>query len=174
MGRDKALIELEGRAMAARVADALVTAGAGTVCAVGGDGAALAAAGLDVLADDHPGEGPLGGVLTALRDRAMRPPVAVLACDLLRPDPDTIVQLVIGRDIVDADVAVPTAEGRPQWTHAVWHPRVHGVLAALFRAGERSIVGAVSGLRVQFVDLADARVTADADSPADLLGPAGA
>ena len=46
MGRDKALVEVDGRALALRVADALRRAGADPVAAVGGDLPALARLGL--------------------------------------------------------------------------------------------------------------------------------
>ena len=70
MGRDKALIEIDGVPMVRRVAVALREAGARTVIAVGGDAPRLAEAlaGLDVrlVPDDTPGAGPLAGLLTAL------------------------------------------------------------------------------------------------------------
>ena len=53
--------------MAVRAADALRAGGATEVVAVGGDLPGLGAVGLDARGDDHPGEGPLGGILTALR-----------------------------------------------------------------------------------------------------------
>ena len=65
MGRDKALVELPDGGLLAQVAGrALTGAGARPVVAVGGS-ARLTAAGLEVIADHHPGEGPLGGLLTA-------------------------------------------------------------------------------------------------------------
>ncbi|HLM64354.1 MAG TPA: molybdenum cofactor guanylyltransferase [Acidimicrobiales bacterium] len=67
MGQDKAFLVVEGEAMVVRVARALRGAGAGEVVAVGGDAAGLRGLGLAHLPDDHPGDGPLGGVLTALR-----------------------------------------------------------------------------------------------------------
>lgn len=73
MGRDKALISLEGRALAVRVAEAVAAAGASGVVAVGGDLDGLRAAGLAAVPDrDGPGAGPLAGIVTALTsdDRA--------------------------------------------------------------------------------------------------------
>jgi len=66
MGRDKALLPVGGVPMALRVADALRAAGADEVVAVGGDATALAALGLTVVPDDHPGAGPLAAIVTAL------------------------------------------------------------------------------------------------------------
>lgn len=167
MGSDKATLEIDGVPMARRVADALRAAGAESVLAIGGDEPALRSAGLDVRPDRHPGEGPLGAVAHALSSSAT-PVVAVLACDLLRPDPAAIRALVAHRDSTDADVAVPVAGGRPQWAHAVWHRRVADVLDDVFAAGERSLVGATAGLHVSVFELDDPGSTSDADRPEDL------
>ena len=170
MGADKATIEIDGVFMAQRVADALRAAGATSVVAVGGDAVLLGASGLEVRPDRAPGEGPLGAVAHALDLPGAAPVVAVLACDLVAPDPDLIVQLVDRRAATDADVVVPVAGGRPQWVHAVWHRRVAGVLADVFASGERSLVGASAGLRVEHVEV-PAHATRDADRPEDLPAP---
>ena len=84
MGTDKALVEVDGMAMAGRVAGALASAGGQPVIAVGGDADRLADLGLAVTPDRWPGEGPLGGLVTALgalADPAV-PIVVVAACDL--------------------------------------------------------------------------------------------
>ena len=167
MGTDKATIEVDGVPMARRVADALAEAGAETVVAIGGDVAALHAAGLDARADVHPGEGPLGAVTQVLSGPG-NPVIAILACDLLRPDPASIRALVARRAESDADVVVPVSGGRPQWAHAVWHRRVASVLGAVFASGERSIVGATAGLSTELFELDDPTATDDADHPADL------
>lgn len=89
MGRDKALLVVEGETMVARVVRALGQAGARRIAAVGGDlpGIRAALAGepaVALVADATPDEGPLGGVLTALGSLDA-PIVLVLACDLVAP-----------------------------------------------------------------------------------------
>jgi molybdenum cofactor guanylyltransferase len=176
MGRDKALIDVDGRALAARVAEVLAAAGARRVVAVGGDLAALRAAGLDAVPDDDPGEGPLGGILTALAHLAGGGPAAEIvfvgACDLVSPDPDAVRSTVAALAASPgAAVAVPVAGGRRQWLHAAWRPGVRPPLAAAFAAGERSVHGAVALARLRVATLALApEPVADADTPADLPG----
>ncbi len=114
MGRDKAMVEVDGVPMAGRVAAALRAAGCHPVLAIGGDAPALAAIGLDAVADDHPGEGPLGGILTALRCFEPMPAsaqaVVIVSCDVPWLTPAVV------RALVDAPVATtsssPTAPPR--------------------------------------------------------------
>jgi molybdopterin-guanine dinucleotide biosynthesis protein A len=165
MGRDKALVEIEGRAMAARVADALRHAGATEIRCIGGDQSRLGDLGLDVVPDRHPGEGPVGGLLTALDGDGPRA-VAVLACDLVAPDPATIRAVVAA--LAGVDVAVPVVDGRRQWHHAVWDRQVRPRLDAAFAEGARSFAEVTASLDVaDATDVASAAVL-DADEPADL------
>lgn len=78
LGRDKALLPFFGRPLLARTAD-LAASVAGRVLVVGRDPGGLCP---DAawLADDQPGLGPIGGVLTALRHTGR--PCLVLSCDL--------------------------------------------------------------------------------------------
>jgi len=162
MGRDKALLEVDGRPMALRVADAIAEAGAAEVFLVGGDVAALD---LRLVADTHPGEGPLDGLVTALH-AAEHDLVVVLACDLLEPSSTAIRRLVDA--VADGAATIPMVGGRPQWLHGAW--RRDGCLALLasaFEDGERSIHGAAEALDVRFVaELGPG--FADADAPEDL------
>jgi molybdopterin-guanine dinucleotide biosynthesis protein A len=176
MGRDKALLEIEGQAMAVRVAGALVDAGADPVVAVGGNADALATLGLHGVADEHPGEGPLGGLVTAL-GASPEPVLFVAACDLTSPSASAIAATVdalaaaLGDpgDPRDPSVAVPVVDGRRQWMHAAWRTAAEAPLRAAFEAGERAVHAAVSVGRLRVVDLElpDPAV-ADADTPADL------
>ena len=168
MGRDKALLEVGGRPLAAVAGDALRAAGADPVLAVGGDGGALAPLGLVPVPDDHPGEGPLGGVVTALR-RAPAPVVAVLACDLPGARAEAIVAVVAALVAApEADVAFPVAGGRRAFVHAAWRASALTPLADAFAAGERSVAGGVAHLRVVEVPGLDAAWLADVDVPEDL------
>lgn len=170
MGRDKALLPVDGRAMAARVAEALAAAGADEVLAVGGDGPALVALGLDHRPDDHPGDGPLPATITALR-AAGEPRVLVVSCDLVRPDPEAMAATV--QALVDhpgAVGAVPIDDGHRQWTHAAWRPDAARALAAAYAAGVRSLRRAGGDLLVYEVHGLDPAALADADEPADLPG----
>ncbi len=174
MGTDKALLRVEGTPMALRVAQALRRAGANPVVAIGGDATALGALGLEVVADDEPSAGPLAATRTAL---AALPgdPVAVLACDLLRPDPAAITALVDAlREAEDGTVgAVPFTDGHHQWGHALWRPEAAKGLSAAWAAGIRSLRRAADGLPVLAVRHISPDMVADADAPGDMLGTPG-
>jgi molybdopterin-guanine dinucleotide biosynthesis protein A len=159
MGRDKASIPVDGVAMAVRVAEALLAAGAARVACIG-----PAVGALPAVADDHPGEGPLGGVLTAAR-WAAGAVVVVAPCDLLHPDPAAFAALAAAADPVAAALAarpLPMAVAAP----------ARASLEAAFAGGERSIRGALaaSGVHVAEVALAP-EALADADAPGDLPEP---
>jgi molybdopterin-guanine dinucleotide biosynthesis protein A len=141
MGRDKALLRVGQRPMAARAVDALREAGADPVVAIGGDATALRAAGLDVVPDLHPGEGPLGGVLTACEALSAHELVAVIATDLPDVTSELLAMLV---DAIGGDDAVFAAADRLEPLCGVW--RVTTCLPALHRAfadGERAVHRAV-------------------------------
>lgn len=166
MGRAKAFIEIDGRPMVRRVVDALVAAGADPVTVIGGDASRLRALGLDTVADRHPGEGPLGGIITALGVHAEAMAVAVLACDLLAVAPSEVQRL--GAALAGHDVAVPMVAGQAQWVHAVWAPTALPAIEAAFDAGERAPRRAAANLDVIELAVADPTAYDDADTPDDL------
>jgi molybdopterin-guanine dinucleotide biosynthesis protein A len=170
MGRDKALLPVGDPpvALARRVADALVAAGCPDIACVGGDLDALVALGLDAVPDDHPGEGPLGGVVTGLRVAA-HPMVVVLACDLPRIDGATVRGLI--RELQarpTAAAAVPEVDGHRQVHAGAYRRTARAALAAAFDAGERSLTRALAPLEVVAVTHLDPRALVDADHPEDL------
>jgi molybdopterin-guanine dinucleotide biosynthesis protein A len=168
MGRDKALLEVGGVAMARRVADALLAAGARSVVALGGDHSALAALGLDVRADRMPGDGPLPATIQALRD-AEGEIVVVLSCDLLAPSSDAV-GVVVGALAGAPEVvaAVPVVDGHLQWTHAAWRTSAAGLLQDRYGGGARSLRRAAADLPVLAVEGIAPAAVADADQPSDL------
>jgi molybdopterin-guanine dinucleotide biosynthesis protein A/rhodanese-related sulfurtransferase len=146
LGRDKATLAVGGVPLASRAFDALKQAGAGEVLSVGGNRAALTALGFDARADDHPGEGPLGGVLTGLR-LARHPVAVVLACDLPYVDQAGVLQVLTALTD-DVDAAVPELEGRLDPLHAAYRTAGRPALSQAFAHGERAVHRALARLRV--------------------------
>ena len=170
MGRDKALIEVGGDPLAVRVARALEQAGASAIVAVGGDRPALTSRGLDVLADDLPGEGPLPALVTALH-WSPAPILAVLACDLLAPSAEAVSATIAALSADPRAVAaVPWVDDRAQWLHAAWRTEIADDLRAAVDAGERAVHRALASFHITRVEGLDPAALADADDPGDVQG----
>lgn len=178
MGRDKALVEVDGVPLARRVADALVAGGCSRVLAIGGDAAALGALGLEPVADRWPGEGPLGGLATAMAgavDVAGEGAVLVLApCDLVTPSPAAITALAEALEGTGR-AAHPVVDGRAQWLPSAWRvgAALSAEVAALVDDGARRLDAVAGVAGVAAVGAARAVVlpveaVADADTPAEL------
>ena len=179
MGRDKALIEIEGRAMARIAADALIGAGAASVHAVGGNAAALAELGLPVIADRNPGEGPLGALLDAFDafDGFDDPDadggvLMVLTCDLPYVDASAVIPVVETlANRPDLAVAAPMLHGRRQLLSAAYRPAlVRATARRAFADGQRAVRAGLDELPVAEV-LLDPSLwwrLEDADTPQDL------
>jgi molybdopterin-guanine dinucleotide biosynthesis protein A len=161
MGVDKATLAIDGVAMARRVADALLLAGCSPVLAIGGDSTGLSRLGLDHIDDEFPGEGPLGGILTALSHGS---PAVVLACDLPNITAATITTLV---DAVDGHDAAIAYSDRAEPLCAVWSPSAAALLGARFDAGERALHRAIDGLDIAWVTGGRAELR-NVNTPADL------
>lgn len=168
MGRDKALLVVDGEPMAQRIATALWEAGATEVFAVGGDSAGLGALGLDVRADRWPGEGPLPATITALLE-AREERVLIVSCDLVRPSAAAMAATVDAlREHPGAVGAVPLVDGHRQWTHAAWRVDAARALVAARDEGVRSLRRAGAELLVFEVLGLDPGALADADEPGAL------
>ena len=161
MGVEKATLPVGGVAMARRVADALLLAGCMPVVAVGGDSQELRPLELELVDDEFPGEGPLGGILTALAHGA---PAAVIACDLPNLKAPTIAALIDALGLHDAAIAYTD---RAEPLCAVWSPVVAAPLRAQFMAGERAIHRAIDGLDIAWVEVPPADLR-NINTPDDL------
>lgn len=170
MGTDKALLAVDGVAMALRVARALEAAGAAEVLCVGGNAVALAALGLVVVPDRHPGAGPLGALITAL-NASSRDIVVVAPCDLVAPDPAVASAVVVALLAAPAaDGAVPVSGGVLQPLDGAFRTTAVAALARRFAAGERSVKRAIVDLVLVDVDVdgLSPRGLVDADTPEQL------
>ncbi|MEO7556700.1 MAG: NTP transferase domain-containing protein, partial [Acidimicrobiales bacterium] len=133
MGRDKATLEIDGVAMADRVAGALRAAGAAEVVHVG-----PAVGTLGATVEDEPGSGPLGAVVAALR-WAGEHNVLVAACDLVTPAPAAFAAVIAAlQSSPRASAAIPMIAGRTQPLAAAYAPRALQPLVEAFARGERS------------------------------------
>lgn len=171
MGADKATLVVDGLPMAARAVAALHTAGISDVVLIGASGAHVDLPGRPV-ADAWPGEGPVGGVLTALREAASigATGVVCLAADLPAVDADAV-ELLLGDG--GPAIRLGAVGGRVVPPNGWWPVEVRSAIEARFAEGARSFRNALpdgaDGLQVIAVDVP---ALADADEPADLDGHA--
>jgi molybdopterin-guanine dinucleotide biosynthesis protein A len=165
MGTDKAFIEIDGVPMVRRAASALAKAGCATIYAVGGDSVRLRRLGFVTLADQYPGEGPLGGIVTALH-LAIDPGATVLvtACDMPSLDGDTLAMLA--SSLGDADVVMAHSD-RLEPLCSCWRGEVLDHLRSEFEHGTRAVHEAVASLRLAQVQV-DAAVISNLNTPDDL------
>ncbi|HTE54404.1 MAG TPA: molybdenum cofactor guanylyltransferase [Kofleriaceae bacterium] len=172
-GRNKALIEVDGRAILDRQLDALGARFApGAVVAVvaagaGDDAAApFAARGLAVVRDREGGQGPLAGLAAALAwaDGAL---LFALACDMPSVDPRVIALILDRACAAHADLALPVADGRAQPLCACYSARCAPLIERQLAAGQRRAsalpdAARAAGLIVEVIEAEELR-TVDPD-----------
>jgi molybdopterin-guanine dinucleotide biosynthesis protein A len=164
MGRTKALVEVDGRPMAGRVLDALSAAGCSPLIVVGGDESELATLGVPVVADRHPGEGPVGGVITAMTELANDADlVVVVACDLPFLDDRAVARLIDSSD----DVVAVARTVRLEPLCAAWPSSVLDPVERAFADGTRAMHALLDRLDTVEVDL-DAEPLRNINRPEDL------
>ncbi len=139
MGRDKALLEIDGRSLvetAVRVLDHV----ASEVWLACGSEARYPSLGRRLVLDRKPGAGPLAGLAAAL-DELPDGWLCVLACDMPRVTPELFVRLLerAERDGLDACLALTERGWEPLC--AVYHARCASTVRAALARGERRLVG---------------------------------
>jgi molybdopterin-guanine dinucleotide biosynthesis protein A len=131
MGLDKAALELGGAALLDRELAAARAAGLEPLVA-----GRTAPAGADWrgLADERPGQGPLGGLVTALRH--LRRPCLAVAVDLPLVGADGLTWLA---GCASAPGAVADCAGDPLPVFAAWWPELLPEMELRLERGERSL-----------------------------------
>jgi molybdopterin-guanine dinucleotide biosynthesis protein A len=164
MGRDKALMEVEGEPMFARAARALEPVADPVVLARGSR--SLPDLGWAQIDDARPDSGPLGGVIASLR-WSPHELVAVVAADMPFIATSLIQELVAAWEGHDA--VVPFTPGGSQPLHAVFARSALGPLESRMDAGRFSLRGALEDLNVLAVDArAHGRFDSNLNRPDDL------
>jgi molybdopterin-guanine dinucleotide biosynthesis protein A len=145
MGRDKALLPYRGVALAESVACA-VAAAAGSATLVGNPHLCQHF-GYPAIPDLYPGQGPLGGILTALRHTSADWNL-VAACDMPELSAGFLRRLLEAAEESGADALVPARpSGRPEPLCAVYHSRARAALEYAFGRGVRQVTAALESLR---------------------------
>lgn len=147
MGRDKATLEVEGRALGLRPVEALGALVAEVVVA----GRPVPRLEARAVADAVPGAGPLAGVVAGLR--AVRTPLAVaVACDMPSLVP-AVVDMLLARLRADPDLLAACCAG-PNGIEPfplALRARAEAPLGAALDRGERALRDALAGLPVAIV-----------------------
>jgi molybdopterin-guanine dinucleotide biosynthesis protein A/rhodanese-related sulfurtransferase len=160
-GTDKATAVVGGRPMGGAALRALAMAGASEMMMVGGDDRGFS---VRHVPDRYPGEGPLGGVRTAFAV-AEHDIVFVLACDMPAIDAATVVHVIANLGIHAA--AVARSDRLEPLCAAYRNSLCQRPFAAVFAAGGRSLLDALSGIDHVAVAIAEPGTLANVNRPSD-------
>lgn len=167
MGTDKATLEIDGIPMATRVAQAATRAGADEILLIGGTQARAKKLHGTWKKDAYPGEGPLGGVITALKS-ATHDSVVVLSCDMPFITDSVITSLV--RGLSDAQASVGRTD-RLNWLCSAWSTdECLTTLQSVWKRKERAVHRAAVLLDVAEVPVPAVAVR-NINTPEDLVEP---
>ncbi len=165
MGRDKALLPFRGGVLAQSVAEAVkVAAGSATLV---GNLPEIDKLHYPVISDLYPGEGPLGGILTALAHSTSTWNL-VVACDM--PELSAVfLQFLLKRaEESGADAVLPQGPaGRAEPLCAVYLRRSHDPLARAYARGDRKIAVALREINVLSLPVPEIRSFQNVNTPED-------
>jgi molybdopterin-guanine dinucleotide biosynthesis protein A len=162
MGRDKARLPYRGRELAEWIANAVKTA-AGCATLVGN-------AELGGIPDLYPGEGPLGGILTALSHTAADWNL-IVACDMPEVSAELLAALLDAAERSGAAAMLPRGpSGQVEPLCAVYHKRAAAPMEARFAAGIRKVTAALEGVATAWFPVAELRPFQNVNTPEDWAG----
>jgi molybdopterin-guanine dinucleotide biosynthesis protein A len=156
-GRDKALVEVGGTPMLKRMVELLgrVTKGVKIVATAN----KYARFGVTMVEDCWPGEGPLGGIITALEDASRstaRPEWnLILSCDMPFLTRDWLAFLGERARRSKAQVVLPHSLSGPEPLCACWRTAGATKLRSGFESGVRKVTAGIALLQAEVLDEAD-------------------
>ena len=157
-GRDKALAEIDGKPMVLRMRELLVTVVTGGVNLVAAPGK-YSNLGLSTLTDRWPGEGPLGGIITALRATEKTRNGAewnlLVGCDMPFLTLEWLSYLVERSLVSRAEVVVPRSANGLEPLCACWRSSGTRKLQRAFDDGVRKVTEAMKQLQMEIIDESD-------------------
>lgn len=157
-GRDKALVEFDGEPLIARLCRTLQSAIAAPVRIVG-DTEKYGDIGVDCIVDRWPGEGPLGGIITALgaiaESAAEHSWSLIIGCDMPFLTVEWLRHLTERAATSQAEVVVPQSAHGLEPLCACWRTGAVPTLERAFANGVRRVAEAVKQLPMEVLDAAD-------------------
>ena len=163
MGQDKALLQAAGRSLLDLALEKLRAVPLAAPPRIAGTRSELSSH-APVIADLHPGCGPLSGIEAALA--ASRQPLNVfLPVDTPLLPAQFLVWMVRRAEITGALVTIPRINGWPQPLCAVYHRQLLAPITAALIAGDYKVMPVVTAIaqRSQSIDVFDVEVVASAD-----------
>jgi molybdenum cofactor guanylyltransferase len=159
MGRDKTRLPFRG--------GELVTAVAGTVARAAGTVTLVGHSELPAIPDLYPGEGPLGGILTALHHTSADWNL-VVACDMPQLSDAFLAELVARAMRSPAAVILPCGpDGVLQPLCAVYHKPALPTMEDHFNRGVRKVTAALAGLAVELLAVSELSLFQNVNTPED-------
>ena len=152
MGRNKALLELGGIPFVVRSAN-LVKSVVGNV-AIFGSPDLYGSLGFDVIGDDWPGCGPLGGIATALRV-SHTPWNLIIACDLPYLTKEWLDFLAQRALRSAAEAVIPMNERGAEPLCAMYNKECEQAIRGALEIGTRKVTDSFAALRVEYVERAE-------------------
>jgi molybdopterin-guanine dinucleotide biosynthesis protein A len=154
-GRDKALVGFGGRTMLAQTTELLASV-CGEVIIVAAEGKYPDVL-VPLLADRWPGQGPLGGILTALQSSALRGTESIwnliVSCDMPFLTRDWLEFLCQRAQRSAAQVAVAESANGLEPLCACWKTTSMPSVQAAFDSGVRKVTDAMKRLPMEVLDV---------------------
>jgi molybdenum cofactor guanylyltransferase len=157
-GEDKALVKMGGVAMLECMIELLFKI-TEDVIIVGPSKRRYEEFGIEIVADRWPGEGPLGGIITALELTARSPARCnwnlIISCDMPFLTEEWLRFLVQRAETSVADVVLPRSTSGPEPLCACWRTSAVETLRPAFERGVRKVMESVKLLNAEMLDEKD-------------------
>jgi molybdopterin-guanine dinucleotide biosynthesis protein A len=157
-GRDKALAEINGKPMLLQMCELIFDNIARDVRVIG-DAGKYGKFGVTCLEDGWPGQGPLGGIITALMGTAKNPAGPawnlILSCDMPFMTEEMLVYCVDRSRKSRAEVVVPRSQNGLEPLCACWRTSAGAKLQRAFNDGVRKVTEGMKRLEMEVVDESD-------------------
>ena len=157
-GRDKALVEFDGEPLITGLCRVLQAATSTTVRIIG-DAEKYGHIGVECIADRWPGEGPLGGIITALDSSNLSRNESswslIIGCDMPFLTTDWLQYIATRSRASKAEIVAPESDHGLEPLCACWRSTAAAPLSRIFESGVRRVSDAMRQLPMELLDAFD-------------------